>query len=194
MMMRAALILGGLGILIAMELGTPPRAGKAAVERPLALLMPEAGNARDTLTPADRLAVTHLLYDAPFQPASPAEKISPATDSRDTANNVDSRGAGAAPAAVVLSRPRPRPAAPRLAESRLAESRPAESRLAESKPAESKPAESKRAESRHAAAKPAKPPKAAGPDRPRAITETGSCANAFAGLLKALSLPTGCDT
>jgi hypothetical protein len=189
MMMRAALILGGLGILIAMELGTPPRAGKAAVERPLALLMPEAGNARDTLTPADRLAVTHLLYDAPFQPASPAEKISPATDSRDTANNVDSRGAGAAPAAVVLPRPRPRPAAPRPAESRPAESRPAESRLAESKPAESK-----RAESRHAAAKPAKPPKAAGPDRPRAITETGSCANAFAGLLKALSLPTGCDT
>jgi hypothetical protein len=184
MMMSPALILGGLGILIAMELGTPPRAGKAAVERPLALLMPEAGNARDTLTPADRLAVTHLLYDAPFQPASPAEKISPATDSRDTANNVDSRGAGAAPAAVVLPRPRPRPAAPR----------PAESRLAESRLAESKPAESKRAESRHAAAKPAKPPKAAGPDRPRAITETGSCANAFAGLLKALSLPTGCDT
>jgi hypothetical protein len=174
-MMRAALILGGLGVLIAMELATPPRVGKAAFERPLALLVPEAGNARDALTPADRLAVTHLLYDAPFQPVSPAEKIPAATDARDTANTIDSRGAGAATAVVLLPKPRPRPAAPRLLESRLAESKPAESR--------------------HAAAKRAKPEKAAGPDRSRAITETASCqANAFAGLLKAFSLPTGCET
>jgi hypothetical protein len=186
MMMRAALILGGLGVLVAMELGSPPRAGKAAVEPPFALLVPQPGNARDTLTPADRLAVTHLLYDAPFQPLSPAEKISPAIDAQDIPKNIDSngRGASAGPAAVVLPKPRPRPTAPRLAESRLAESR-----LAEAKPAESKPAES-----RHAAAKPAKPGKSAGPDRPKTTTETGSCANAFAGLLKALSLPTGCDT
>jgi hypothetical protein len=172
MMMRAALILGGLGILTAMELAAPPRAGKAAVEPPLALLMPQPGNLRDTLTPADRVAVTHLLYDAPFQPVSPAEKISPATDAQDTAKNIDShrRGASAGPAAVVLPKPRPRPTAPKLAES-------------------------KPAEPRHAAAKPAKPGKAAGPDRPKAITETGSCqANAFAGLLKALNLPTGCET
>jgi hypothetical protein len=171
MMMRAALILGGLGILTAMELAAPPRAGKAAVEPPLALLVRQAGNVRDTLTPADRVAVTHLLYDAPFQPVSPAEKISPATDAQDTPKNIDSRrGASAGQAAVVLPKPRPRPTAP-------------------------KPAESGPAESRHAAAKPAKPGKAAGPDRPKAITETGSCqANAFAGLLKALNLPTGCET
>jgi hypothetical protein len=185
MMMRAALILGGLGVLIAMELGSPPRAGKAAVERPLALLLPQPGNARDTLTPADRLAVTHLLYDGPFQPAPPAEKTPAATDARDTANNIDSRSAAPAPAVVLLPKPRPRPMAPK----------PAESRLAESKPVESKPVESRSVESRHAAAKPAKPPKAAGPDRQRPIAETASCqANAFAGLLKALSLPTGCDT
>lgn len=185
MMMRAALILGGLGVLIAMEFATPPRAGKAVTEPPLALL--DAGDSRDTLTRSDRLDMAHLLRETAFQPQSPAAKSPPvastAVDATDTATNFDP-GAGVAPALVVLPKPRPRPMALRLAEARPAEPKSAESRRAEPKPA---PA-------RHAAAKPATPARAAGADRPKATTETGSCANAFAGLLKALSLPTGCDT
>jgi hypothetical protein len=185
MMMRAALILGGLGVLIAMELGSPPRAGKAVVEPPLALL--DAGDSRDTLTRSDRLDMAHLLRETAFQPLSSAAKPPPAAptavDATDTATNFDP-GAGVAPALVVLPKPRPRPTAPRLAEAKPAEPRPAESRRAEPKPTSA----------RHAAAKPARSPKAAAPDRPKTTTETGSCANAFAGLLKALSLPTGCDT
>jgi hypothetical protein len=186
MMMRAALILGGLGVLIAMEFATPPRAGKAVAELPLALL--DAGDSRDTLTRSDRFDMAHLLRETAFQPLSPAAKPPPATptavDATDTATNVDPGGAGVAPALVVLPKPRPRPMAPRLAEARPAEPKSAESRRAEPKPA---PA-------RHAAAKPATPARAAGADRPKAATETSSCANALAGLLKIFSLPTGCDT
>jgi hypothetical protein len=187
MMMRAALILGGLGVLTAMEMAAPPRAGKAVEPQ---LTLPDAGSSRDTLTRSDRLEVAHLLRATPFQPLSPAVNPSPAAptsiDAQETAKNTDLRGdAGVAPAAVVLPRPRPRPMAPRLAEAKLAEPRAKEPGPA---------APPKQADRRHAATKSAQPARATGPDRPKAVTETGSCANAFAGLLKALSLPTGCDT
>jgi hypothetical protein len=200
MMMRALLVLGGIGVLTAMELASPPRAGKAAVEPPLAQTAPEAAGSRDSLTSADRLEVARLLHAAPLAPVSPVETTPPlapaAIDAQDisrsdtlkniASKNLDPRNrASEAQAAVVLPRPRPRQTAPRLAAPKPAESRPAAPRPAEARPAEA----------RHAALKPTKPERATGPDRSRPVAETGSChANVVAALLNLINPSPGCET
>jgi hypothetical protein len=186
MMMRAALILGGLGVLTAMELGTPSRSEKSAVAPPPAQAVAGAG-AADTLTKADRLEIFRMPSQAPAAaavlPASLVEQVAAAdplgAGPQQTQQGADGR-VRAARAAVALPRPRPG-----HADSRRSEPKPSETKRTEPKRAEPKQAESKHAETRTAAR----------PDRTRPIAETRSCqANAFAGLLKALSLPSGCDT
>ena len=186
MMMRAALILGGLGVLTAMELGTPSRSEKSAAESPSAppirQAVPGIGSG-DTLTKADRLEVfrtpAHGPSVAAVLPASLVEQADPVGAGPQTQQGADAR-LRAARAAVALPRPRPG-----RADAQHPEPRRAEAKRTEPKHVEPKHVESKHADSRGAAR----------PDRTRPVAETRSCqANAFAGLLKALSLPTGCDT
>jgi hypothetical protein len=165
-MVRAALILGGLGVLTAMELGTPLRSGKPAAEPAPVQAVADAGSG-DTLTRTDRLEVfrmpTHAPAAAAVLPAALVEPAAPAATMVATPQQAPQdldRGVRAAHAAVALPRPRPR--------------------HADARPKDLKPAESR---------------SAARPDRSKPVADARSCqANAFAGLLKALSLPTGCDT
>ena len=68
-MMRAALILVGVGSLVAMELGTPPRIAKA-VNQPLSQSTVGAGDSQDTLAKADRLEIPYFQNELPTQPIS----------------------------------------------------------------------------------------------------------------------------
>jgi hypothetical protein len=75
-MMRAALILVGLGTLVAMELEAPPRTRKA-VNEPLAQSTVGLSASHDSLTKADRLEIPYVQYDAPAQRISPVERRPP---------------------------------------------------------------------------------------------------------------------
>jgi hypothetical protein len=181
MVVRAALILGGVGVLAAMEFVTPSRSQKAVAEPPSVQLVPQVG-ARDTLTRADRSEEFRLLAPAPFvpppRPAAPAEPVSAESSSA----VAPLQPAGAAKAAVVLPKPKPEP---------KPKSKP--------KPKPDVPAprhiEARRPEPMPIAPKHAASDSAAKPDHPRPRAEARSCqANAFAGLLKALNLPGGCET
>jgi hypothetical protein len=77
--MRAALILVGIGSLVAMELGTPPRLAKA-VDQPLTQSTADGGDSRDTLAKADRLEIPYFQNELPAQPMSFVERM-PAADS-----------------------------------------------------------------------------------------------------------------
>jgi hypothetical protein len=76
-MMRAALILVGVGSLVAMELRTPPRVAKA-VNRPLTQSTVGVGDSRDTLAKADRLEIPYFQNELPTQPISFVERMPPA--------------------------------------------------------------------------------------------------------------------
>lgn len=70
-MVRAALILGSVGALLAMELATPPRTASAVHESPVAQTSAGIGDAFDTLTEADRLEPHHYAQsEAPTPPVS----------------------------------------------------------------------------------------------------------------------------
>src|SRR6266851_9228875 len=75
-MMRAALILVGVGSLVAMELGTPPRVAKA-VNQPAQSTV-GVGESRDTLAKADRLEIPYFQNELPTQPISFVERTPPA--------------------------------------------------------------------------------------------------------------------
>ena len=75
-MMRAALILVGLGTLAIIELETPPRTTKAPRE-PLAQITVGISESRDILIKADRLEIPYVQYEAPTQPISSFERIPP---------------------------------------------------------------------------------------------------------------------
>jgi hypothetical protein len=113
-MMRAALILGGLGILVAMEWAAPPRTKTASTEPPLPQLAADIGDAGNTLTKADRLEIPHALVDAPAQPVSLIEPArlagSPAIMAEGVAKTVDPHrhDTGIGKTAVVLPKPRPK--------------------------------------------------------------------------------------
>ena len=76
-MMRAALILVGVGSLVAMELGTPPRVAKA-VNQPLTQSTVGVADSRDTLAKADRLEIPYFQNELPTQPISFVERMPPA--------------------------------------------------------------------------------------------------------------------
>jgi hypothetical protein len=76
-MMRAALILVGVGSLVAMELGTPPRVAKA-VNQPLTQSTAGAGDSRDTLAKADRLEIPYFQNELSTQLISFVERTPPA--------------------------------------------------------------------------------------------------------------------
>ena len=112
-MMRAALILVGLGALVAVELEAPPRTTKA-VNEPLAQSTAGISDSRDTLTKADRLEIPYVQHEAPAQPISSVERM-PAVDStaivpEEAAKIIDQhrRGANAKKVAVKLPKPRPK--------------------------------------------------------------------------------------
>jgi len=83
-MMRAALILVGVGLLVAMEVGTPPRVAKA-VDQPLTQSTVGAGDPRDTLAkgrPArnsllpKQLSTRLISFAEPMPPADSTSVIS----------------------------------------------------------------------------------------------------------------------
>ena len=75
-MMRAALILVGVGLLVAMEIGTPPRVAKA-VDQPLTQSTVGAGDPRDTLAKADRLEIPYFQKQLSTRLISFAEPMPP---------------------------------------------------------------------------------------------------------------------
>jgi hypothetical protein len=107
-MMRAALILVGLGTLVAMELEAPPRTRKAVLE-PLAQPTLGLSASRDTLMKADRLEIPYVQYEAPAQPISSVERMPPpdptAIIPQEAPKIIDQHRRGA----VVVMLPKPRP-------------------------------------------------------------------------------------
>jgi hypothetical protein len=107
-MMRAALILVGLGTLVAMELEAPPRTRKA-VNEPLAQSTVGLSASRDIPTKADRLEIPYLQYEAPAQPIFSVERMPPpdptAIIPQEAPKIVDQHRRGA----VVVMLPKPRP-------------------------------------------------------------------------------------
>jgi len=91
-MMRAALILVGLGTLAIIELETPPRTTNAPRE-PLPQSTVGISESRDILTKADRLELPYVQYEAATQPISSVERIPPpdvtAIIPQEAPNNID---------------------------------------------------------------------------------------------------------
>jgi hypothetical protein len=177
-MLRATFILVGVGSLVAMELGTPPRIAKA-VNQPLPQSTVGAGDSQDTLAKADRLEIPYFQNELPIQPISFAERMPPADSapviSKEASRIVSGNRHDARTWKVAFVRPKPTPKIP--------DSRP------RPKTADSKTADSKTTASKTTASKTvvntihSKAPMDIKPCRP----------NAFDGLLKALNLPSGCD-
>jgi hypothetical protein len=111
-MMRATLILVGLGTLVAMELEAPQRTPKA-VSEPLALSTVTVSASRDTLTKADRLEIPFVQHEAAAQPISAVERTPPpdpaAIIPKERPKLIDQHSRGAV--AVMLPKPRPKHAA-----------------------------------------------------------------------------------
>src|SRR3984893_1939462 len=76
-MMRAALILVGVGLLVAMEIATPPRVAKA-VDQPLTQSTVGAGDSRNTLAKADRFEIPYFQNHLSTQLISFVEPMPPA--------------------------------------------------------------------------------------------------------------------
>jgi hypothetical protein len=162
-MMRAALILVGVGSLVAMELGTPPRVAKA-VNQPLTQSTVGVGDSRDTLAKADRLEIPYFQNELPTQPISFVERMSPADStpiiSKEASKIVSGNRHDAKTKKVALVRPKLRPKIP------------------DSKP-RPKTTDSKTVANTYRS----KAPMDVKPCRP----------NAFDSFLKALNLPFGCE-
>ena len=182
-MMRAALILVGVGLLVAMEIGTPPRVAKA-VDQPLTQSTVGAGDSRNTLAKADRLEIPYFQNQLSTQLISFVEPM-PQADStpviskeagkivggnrRDAKTDVKTDTKSDAKTKKVASiHPKPRPKIP--------DSRPRLKTRPETRP---KTTDSKTVANTHRS----KAPIDVKPCRP----------NAFDGLLKALKLPSGCE-
>jgi hypothetical protein len=163
-MMREALILVGVGSLVAMELGTPPRVAKA-VNQPLTQSTVGVGDSRDTLAKADRLEIPYFQNELPTQPISFVERMSPADStpiiSKEASKIVSGNRHDAKTKKVAFVRPKLRPKIP------------------DSKP-RPKTTDSKTVANTYRS----KPPMDVKPCRP----------NAFDSFLKALNLPSGCET
>jgi hypothetical protein len=162
-MMRAALILVGVGSLVAMELRTPPRVAKA-VDQPLTQSTVGVGDSRDTLAKADRLEIPYFQNELTTQPISFVERMPPADSapviSKEASKIVSGNRHDAKTKKVAFVGPKPRPKIP------------------DSKP-RPKTTDSKTV----ANTSRSKAPMDVKPCRP----------NAFDSFLKALNLPSGCE-
>jgi hypothetical protein len=182
-MMRAALILVGVGLLVAMEIATPPRVAKA-VNQPLTQSTVGAGDSRNTLAKADRLEIPYFQNQLSTQLISFVEPMPPA-DSKPVISKEAGKIAGgnrhdaktdvktdaksdAKIKKVASIHPEPRPKIP--------DSKPRPRTRPETRP---KTTDSKAVANTHRS----KAPIDVKPCRP----------NAFDGLLKALKLPSGCE-
>ena len=186
-MMRAALILVGVGSLVAMELGTPPRVAKA-VNQPPTQSTVGAGDSRDTLAKADRLEIPYFQNELSTQLISFVERTPPAVStpviSKDagkivSGNRHDARTdartdtkSDAKTRKVASVRPKPSPKIP--------DSKPRPKTGPETVPKTApKTTDSKTVATTHRS----KAPIDVKPCRP----------NAFHNFLKALKLPSGCE-
>jgi hypothetical protein len=162
-MMRAALILVGVGSLVAMELRTPPRVAKA-VNQPLTQSTVGVGDSRDTLTKADRLEIPYFQNELPTQPISFVQRMPPADStpviSKEASKIVSGNRHDAKTKKVAFVRPKLR------------------SKITDSKP-RPKTTDSKTVANTNRS----KAPMDVKPCRP----------NAFDSFLKALNLPSGCE-
>jgi hypothetical protein len=112
-MMRAALILVGVGSLFAMERGTPPRVAKAA-DQPPSQSTVGVSDPRDTLK-ADRLEIPYFQNELPTQPIS--FELTPPADStpvisKEASKIVSGNRHDAENKKVAVVRPKPRPKIP----------------------------------------------------------------------------------
>jgi len=185
-MMRAALILVGVGLLVAMEVGTPPRVAKA-VNQPLTQSTVGAGDPRDTLAKADRLEIPYfqkqlstrlISFAEPMPPADSTPVISKEAGQIVGGNRHDAKTdakfdtkTDAKTKKVASVGPKPRPKIP--------DSKPRPKTRPKTRPeTRLKTTDSKTAANTNRA----KPPMDVKPCRP----------NAFDNFLKALKLPSGC--
>ena len=177
-MLRATFILVGVGSLVAMELGTPPRIAKA-VNQPLSQSTVGAGDSQDTLAKADRLEIPYFQNELSTQPISFAERMPPADStpviSQEAAKIASGKRHDAGTRKVAFVHPKPTPKIP--------DSRP------RPKTADLKITDSKTTASKTTASK-----IVANTIRSKAPMDIKPCRpNAFDGFLKALNLPSGCD-
>jgi hypothetical protein len=114
-MLRAAIILIGVGSLVAMEVGTPPRVAKA-VNQPLTQSTVGVGDSRDTLANADRLEIPYFQNELPTRPMSFVERMLPADStpiiSKEAGKIVSGNRHDAKTRKVDFVRPKPRPTIP----------------------------------------------------------------------------------
>jgi hypothetical protein len=112
-MMRAALILVGVGSLFAMERGTPPRVAKA-VDQPPTQSTVGVSDSRDTLK-ADRLEIPYFQNELPTRPIS-FERTPPADStpviSKEAGKIVSGNRHDAKTEKVAVVRPKPGPKIP----------------------------------------------------------------------------------
>lgn len=73
-MLRAVLVLVGVGSLVTMELRTPPRV-VGAVNQPLVTSAVGVRDSQDTLAAVDRLEIPYLRGELSTQPISSAERL-----------------------------------------------------------------------------------------------------------------------
>jgi hypothetical protein len=162
-MLRAALFLVGVGSLVAMERGTPPRVAKA-VNQPLTQSTVGAGDSWDTLAKPDRLEIPYFQNELPSQPNSFVERMPPAdstpVSSKEASQIVSGNRHDAKGRKVAFVAPKPRPKMP-----------------------DSKPRPKTTDSNTAANTDRSKAPMDARPCRP----------NAFDSFLKALNLPSGCE-
>ena len=112
-MMRAALIVVGLSTLAIMEIETPPRTTKAAVEPLAQSTAVGMSDSRGTLTKTDRLEIPFLQHDAMAQPSSFRTDCSTGHDTHHSTTGTKIQLIGTSPDAnekqVVVVKPKPRP-------------------------------------------------------------------------------------
>jgi hypothetical protein len=167
-MLRAALILVGVGSLVAMERGTPPRAAQA-VDQPFTPSTVGAGDSRDTLAQPDRLEIPHFQNEPPAQPLSFADRMPPpgatALIAKEASKSVSGNRHDVSARKVAFASPKPRP------------------RIPDSKP------RPKTTDSKTSASK-----TVANMDRSKAPMDLKPCRpNPFDSLRKALNLRSGCE-
>jgi hypothetical protein len=178
-MMRAALILVGVGLLVAMEIATPPRVAKA-VNQPLTQSTVGAGDSRNTLAKADRLEIPYfqnqlstqlISFVEPMPPADSKPAISKEAGKIVSGNRHDAKTdvkTDVKTKKVASIHPEPRPKIP--------DSKPRPKTRPETGP---KTTDSNTVANTHRS----KAPMNVKPCRP----------NAFDNFLKALKLPSGCE-
>lgn len=192
-MLFAFASLVGVGTMVVMEVGTPPRAAIRASE-PLAPSTIGIGGSHDTLTKADRLEVTYLRNDVPIQPILPAQLVSPVESipvgSQPAPNLINQHGHDPNSRKLAVVLPRPRPRSTTKIESKITTK--ITTKIATKIPTK---IPTKMA-TKIATNSPAKSIKSAtNTDRSKLAVEAKPCqSNAFGSLLKVLNLSSGCQT